>query len=593
MLTAIRKKTRTDSFLDWMGELLLALCEVDTTPNSNLEIMRANEDRLFGILEAELKELFLPDASLRRLSMNPAISDHPAYTPPYYTISDERPEGLDPQVVFRDRGNLVYLVGGTSAAGNGLALNAHVDVVAPFFPPFREGTRIIGRGACDDKGPVALIVAALKVLSEILQERKANLVEDLVCMFPIEEETGGNGSLSLTLDRELKKRYGSVLVVEATENRVHPANRGAVWYKTVMSLPGANLLELAAFVVEEIEKEGRSIRSESRHELFPSRPVQTSHGIIGGFGEHPSRICGRVDFRIRAEQTPDEDAMDLITDVLDFAVQGYCGQYGDKSQETDPVAGEIKVPRHYDLVMNPPRESSGGQGGAEITVRVFGRAGHMGSLFENDNAITKTAWMVRGLVYSRNKITAAAGPFELRIAEGIKEGGANPEATSGQAASDRLILEGGQGFVPTHGLAEVTSRLEAAVLRGAESYLRREGIAADPAADADKAVTTTFRKLHNEAYETDPDSAAVHDAVHCLELSSMRADEPVLGWNVSSDARLFAHTFPGMPVVVCGPGSIGFAHSDEEQIDLEEMRRFVEFLILYILRQTETFPGEI
>ena len=30
-------------------------------------------------------------------------------------------------------------------------------------------------------------MAALKVPSEILRERKANLVDDLICMFPIEE----------------------------------------------------------------------------------------------------------------------------------------------------------------------------------------------------------------------------------------------------------------------------------------------------------------------------------------------------------------------------------------------------------------------
>ena len=51
-----------------------------------------------------------------------------------------------------------------------------------------------------------------------------------------------------------------------------------------------------AFVNEEMEKEGAAIRAESRHELFPQRPVQTCHGIIGPFGEHPSRICGEVSF---------------------------------------------------------------------------------------------------------------------------------------------------------------------------------------------------------------------------------------------------------------------------------------------------------
>ena len=49
-------------------------------------------------------------------------------------------------------------------------------------------------------------------------------------MFVVEEESGGNGSLDLAVDKELKKRYDSVLVMECAGNKVYPANRGAVWF---------------------------------------------------------------------------------------------------------------------------------------------------------------------------------------------------------------------------------------------------------------------------------------------------------------------------------------------------------------------------
>ena len=59
-------------------------------------------------------------------------------------------------------------------------------------------------------------------------------------MFVIDEEMGGNGSLALAVDHELKARYDSILVLECTGNRLHPANRGAVFIKCEGRLADAN-----------------------------------------------------------------------------------------------------------------------------------------------------------------------------------------------------------------------------------------------------------------------------------------------------------------------------------------------------------------
>jgi acetylornithine deacetylase/succinyl-diaminopimelate desuccinylase-like protein len=65
-------------------------------------------------------------------------------------------------------------------------------------------------------------------------------------------------------------------------------------------------------------------------------------------------------------------------------------------------------------------------------------------------------------------------------------------------------------------------------------------------------------------------------------------DEPVLGWTVSCDARLFAAEYPEMDVLTFGPGQLMHAHSDREQITIQEMVAAVEFLALFLLRQTGT-----
>ena len=127
-------------------------------------------------------------------------------------------------------------------------------------------------------------------------------------------------------------------------------------------------------------------------------------------------------------------------------------------------------------------------------------------------------------------------------------------------------------------------RLRRAAERGAESYLRRVG---RPGRGED-VVTIAYEKLHNVAFDGDPDSPSVHNAVATAKACGLSKNEPVLGWTVSCDARLFATEYPGMQVLTFGPGQLAFAHSDQEQITLDEIRAAVEFLAVFLLRQTGT-----
>jgi hypothetical protein len=54
-------------------------------------------------------------------------------------------------------------------------------------------------------------------------------------------------------------------VCECTGLKLHPANRGAVWYRAELRPPaGVSAFEMFPFVNEEMEKEGAAIRAESR-----------------------------------------------------------------------------------------------------------------------------------------------------------------------------------------------------------------------------------------------------------------------------------------------------------------------------------------
>jgi acetylornithine deacetylase/succinyl-diaminopimelate desuccinylase-like protein len=80
----------------------------------------------------------------------------------------------------------------------------------------------------------------------------------------------------------------------------------------------------------------------------------------------------------------------------------------------------------------------------------------------------------------------------------------------------------------------------------------------------------------------------VRNAVEAARVCGMWRDEPILGWTVSCDARLFASEYPGLPVLTFGPGRLIHAHSDQEQIEVDEIRAAVEFLAVFLLLQTGT-----
>ncbi|HEX3628440.1 MAG TPA: M20/M25/M40 family metallo-hydrolase [Verrucomicrobiae bacterium] len=581
MIKKITALARSKNTADHIQKLLVELCRVDSTPNSEVSVMRDAEDRCFRILERELATLSFAGGSMERRPINPAIQSHPNYSLPHFTKTLQRPEGLAPEDVYTDRSNLVYVAPGLNDKGRGqsVALNAHVDVVHPYFPPRSKGGIVFGRGACDDKGPVVAFVTALRILSEVMSRAGMSWNRNVVAMFVVEEETGGNGSLSLAIDRELKKLYDSVLIGECAGLNIYPANRGAVWYKAELKPPGGvSAFEMSAFVIEEMEKEGAAIRAESRHNLFPQRPVQTCHGIIGPFGEHPSRICGETRFVIQFDRKPDAKTEALVRDCLESGLAQYIGLYGDKSKVTNSATGKPMVPRHYDL----KRRGNG------FEVAVHGATGHMGAIRERDGAITKMAHLVRSLVISRSKLTALAGRMRLDLGETARRIAPLNAARTAQRAvpttGESLILEGGQGFVPTHSIDEVMTRMRQAAQHGAEQYLGRCG----RSESGEEIVTVVYEKLHNAAFDGDPNSRAMRNAIAVAKMSGIWRDEPVAGWTVSCDARLFATEYPGMPVLTFGPGELAYAHSDQEQIALRDIARAAEFLALFLLRQTGT-----
>ncbi len=606
ILHEIRSLCADPAFQEEILSLLERLCAIDTSPGADLARLCENEGRAFEVIRAALEDLRLAGSSIILKEVSPAIQSHPAFSAPYYAAGSV-------EEVYRGRSNLLYLLDRAPAPTgvSGTALNAHIDVVPPFFLPTRAGDFMTGRGTADDKGNVAAIVGALQVLAELERRGIVRLQNKLTAMFVIDEETGGNGSLALAVDRELKARYDSLLVLECTGNRLHPANRGAVFIRCEGRLSGAqslgqttpSLLEAFALAILALLDEGEAIRRESDHPLFPHRPVQTCTGILGPFGVHPSAICGEVGFEVifhaadganadesrhgpstnmtriheygegrfvnscghswtagpaipRTEPLSD----DVLCAIIDRGIARYVARHGDKTQVIDPTTGARKVERHYDLAW---------QGAGRCAIMIHGATGHMGSLPQNDAAIAKWAYVVRELIDARH-----AG----ELAFTVTWPGADPCSPS------HLVFEGAQGFLPTHSLEEVKARARNAFLMAVLRYLADEGLPPDAII-----CDVSFDKLHNDAFAGDPNSASILRALSAaVEIGLVQPDQPLRGWEVSCDARLFAGEYPGLPVLTFGAGQLEHAHSDRERIHVADLIESIIFVTLFVLRETGT-----
>ena len=148
-----------------------------------------------------------------------------------------------------------------------------------------------------------------------------------------------------------------------------------------------------------------------------------------------------------------------------------------------------------------------------------------------------------------------------------------------EPAAAVLKLEGGQGFVPTHSIEEVMERMRAAARQGADLYLRLTGQAASAT------VKVTYDKLHNAAFDGDPDSPTMRNAIAAAKAVGMWKDQPIMGWTVSCDSRLFAGEYPGLPVITSGAGLLQYAHGDAEQVKVDDLMTSIAFAAIYILKE--------
>jgi acetylornithine deacetylase len=167
--------------------------------------------------ECEFKKL---GVNVERVPLSDALKKDPDYSDPI------------PDIGYDGRFNLRVVRKGVGQ-GKKLLVNAHTDVVPPsegMADPYGarvENGILYGRGACDDKGQVAVLWLALKALDALKVKTSGDLVGHVV----VEEENGGNGSLAMA---RTKEQADGCIVLEASEGKLFTSIRGAVWFRVVL-----------------------------------------------------------------------------------------------------------------------------------------------------------------------------------------------------------------------------------------------------------------------------------------------------------------------------------------------------------------------
>jgi acetylornithine deacetylase len=210
---------------------------------------------------------------------------------------------------------------------------------------------------------------------------------------------------------------------------------------------------------------------------------------------------------------------------------------------------------------------------------VTGRAVHMGRRHEGVNAFEKAMILCQSLLdYEVRLIEESRGqplferyahPVQVNI--GVVRAGEWPSMAPGTC-----VIEGGVGFLPNKPMASVQEDLKHLITDSDDPWL-----AANTVLD--------FPKLHNDSYQIDPAHPAVTSLAYSCQAAGIESE--VFGWNVSCDARLYAKR-GGMPAIVFGPGNVADAHSDHEQIRIDDIRDAALTLALWLTNWCGTEANE-
>jgi acetylornithine deacetylase len=260
------------------------------------------------------------------------------------------------QAVGEQHENLVVEIPGESD-GPALLFDAHMDTVSAndwvdqAFSPRVEGDVILGRGACDDKGPM---VSMLLPLLDMLESDRRPPAK-VVFLASGDEEHGATGIQHFVSTTDTEFALG--VFAEPTRNMPVVQHKGvARWDITAhgksahTSQPelGLNAIHEMMRVIEAIESYQDSLQAAHENPLVTG-PRITPSIIQGGIGRNtvPDQCTVCVDFRIVPGLDPHEERQRLIDFLAGLDVEV---SHGETLVAVNPVSTSPDHPMVHSIL---------------------------------------------------------------------------------------------------------------------------------------------------------------------------------------------------------------------------------------------------
>jgi len=248
------------------------------------------------------------------------------------------------QTVHPGRDNLIARLDGevSPEQGGGLLLFAvHQDTVPvggmtvkPWTPTVRDG-RLYGRGACDVKGGMAAMLAAV---SRLAQGRPAGM-PTIVMACTVNEEYGFTGAAALrdlleSPTRLLPRKPDAAVVAEPTDLQVVVAHKGVVRWRchtlghaghSAQPEAGENAIYRMARVLQALEQYHSEVLGGLGSHPLCGQATLSVGTIRGGVSVNtiPDRCTIEIDRRLWPDENPDEAYRHLIDRLARNADLGF------------------------------------------------------------------------------------------------------------------------------------------------------------------------------------------------------------------------------------------------------------------------------
>jgi len=266
-------------------------------------------------------------------------------------------EGIETSIdeVEKDRPNICGKIKGENDE-TALMLSGHIDTIPGFnmdyepFQPFTRNGKLYGRGACDMKGGIAAMLAAITAV------KRANIKLSHSVMFAgvIDEEEQSKGTEHL-IKNNIQARMA--IIGEPTQLNVSVVHKGMEWIEVIFkgrathgSRPrdGINAIYAAAEFIKLVHDELEPIIESKQFHLLGNGTINV--GVIQG-GEDPNIVPDHCVVKIDRRWLPSEKIENIHNEVEVLAKRA-SDRIGSTFQirgMREATASMLNTPHHVDI----------------------------------------------------------------------------------------------------------------------------------------------------------------------------------------------------------------------------------------------------